>query len=275
MPVDDNHYATNRAWWDERAPAHASSPDYAVPELIADPTRLSDVVRFDLPRLGDINGQRGIHLQCHIGTDTISLDRLGAAMTGLDFSPESIATARRIAVEAGADVTFVQADVYSAADAVGGGFDFVYTGVGALCWLPDIRRWAQTVAGLLRVGGGLFLREYHPMMWAVDETRMDALVLGYPYFEQPEPDTFEDPGTYVDTPITFGHNESRSWNHGLGEIVSAVLEAGMELTMLVEHDSAANEALPGRMRRERDGEWRLTEHPERLPLSYTLQAVKR
>ena len=275
MPVDDNHYATNRAWWDERAPAHASSPDYAVQELIADPTRLSDVVRFDLPRLGDINGQRGIHLQCHIGTDTISLDRLGAAMTGLDFSPESIATARRIAVEAGADVTFVQADVYSAADVVGGGFDFVYTGVGALCWLPDIRRWAQTVAGLLRVGGGLFLREYHPMMWAVDETRMDALVLGYPYFEQLDPDTFEDPGTYVDTAITFGHNESRSWNHGLGEIISAVLEAGMELTMLAEHDSAANEALPGRMRRDCDGEWRLTEHGERLPLSYTLQAIKR
>ena len=84
MAMDDEHYAINRAWWDERAPAHASSPDYAVQELIADPTRLSDVVRFDLPRLGDINGQRGIHLQCHIGTDTISLHRLGAAMTGLD-----------------------------------------------------------------------------------------------------------------------------------------------------------------------------------------------
>lgn len=273
--MNDEHYAINRAWWDERAPAHASSSDYAVPELIADPTRLSDVVRFDAPRLGDIKGQRGIHLQCHIGTDTISLHRLGAAMTGLDFSPESIVTARQIAADAGADVTFVQADVYSAPAAVGGGFDFVYTGIGALCWLPDIRRWAQTVAGLLRVGGRLLLREFHPMMWAVDETRTDALVLGYPYFEQAEPDTFEDPGTYVDTSITFGHNESRSWNHGLGEIVTAVLEADLELTMLVEHDSAPNEALPGLMRREADGEWRLIEHPERLPLSYTLQAVKR
>jgi len=105
--MDEDHYAVNRAWWDERAPAHANSPDYAVQELIADPTRLSDVVRFDLPRLGDVNGLRGIHLQCHIGTDTISLHRLGAAMTGLDFSPESIAIARGIA---GADVAFVQAE---------------------------------------------------------------------------------------------------------------------------------------------------------------------
>src|SRR6202008_1786522 len=100
MAMDDEHYAINRAWWDERAPAHASSPDYAVQELITRPTRLSDVVRFDLPRLGDISGQRGIHLQCHIGTDTISLYRPGAAMTCLDFSAESIAIARRIATRA-------------------------------------------------------------------------------------------------------------------------------------------------------------------------------
>jgi SAM-dependent methyltransferase len=275
MPTDGEHFAINQAWWNERAPAHASSPDYAVAEIIADPTRLSDVVRFDVPRLGDIEGQRGIHLQCHIGTDTLSLHRLGAAMTGLDFSLESIAIARRIATDARADVTFVEAGVYDAPAAVGGGFDFVYTGIGALCWLPDIRGWAQTVAGLLRTGGRLLLREFHPMMWAVDDARTDALVLRYPYFEQAEPDTFEDPGTYVDTANTFGRNESRSWNHGLGEIVTAVLEAGLELTMLVEHDSAPNEALPGMMRRDADGEWRLKEYGERLPLSYTLQAVKR
>jgi SAM-dependent methyltransferase len=275
MQRHDEHFAINRVWWDERAPAHATSADYAVQELIADRTRLSDVVRFDVPRLGDIKGQRGIHLQCHIGTDTISLHRLGAVMTGLDFSAESIAIAQRIAADARADVTFVHADVYNARSAVAGGFDFVFTGIGALCWLPDVRRWARTVANLLRPGGRLFLREYHPMMWAVDEYRTDALVLRYPYFEQPEPDTFEDPGTYVDTAIAFGHNESRSWNHGLGEIVAAVLDADLELTMLVEHDSAPNEALPGRMYRDDDGEWRLTEHPERLPLSYTLQAVKR
>ena len=274
MPMDE-HYAINRAWWDERAPAHATSPDYAVQELIADPTRLSDVVRFDLPRLGDINGQRGSHLQCHIGTDTISLHRLGAAMTGLDFSQESIATARRIATDAGADVDFVESDVYSAPAAVGGGFDFVYTGVGALCWLPDIRRWGGTVADLLRPGGRLFLREYHPMTWAVDDGRTDALVLGYPYFEQPEPVDFDGPGTYVETAMDFSHNQTRDWTHGLGEIVTAVLDAGLELTMLVEHDSAPNEALPGRMRREGDGEWRLIEHGERLPLTYTLQAIKR
>lgn len=274
MATHDEHFAINKAWWNDRAPAHVTSPDYAVAELIADPTRLSDVVRFDVPRLGDINGQRGIHLQCHIGTDTLSLHRLGAAMTGLDFSSESIAIARRIAADAGADITYVESNVYSAAAAVDPGFDFVFTGIGALCWLPDVRRWARTVAQLLRPGGRLFLREGHPMMMTLDEQRTDEWILGYSYFEQPEPESFDAPGTYVDTDIEFDHNRASDWSHGIGDVVTAILEAGMELTMLVEHDSVPWEALPGRMYRD-DGEWRLIEHPERLPLSYTLQAVKR
>lgn len=158
--VYDEHRDVNRALWDERAPAHAESPDYAVRQLIADPTRLSDVVRFDVPRLGDIAGLRAVHLQCHIGTDTISLGRLGARMTGLDFSGTSVAIAREIAQSAGIAADFVEADVYDAAEALGvNSFDLVYTGVGALVWLPDIRRWAEVVARLLRPGGRLFLRE--------------------------------------------------------------------------------------------------------------------
>ena len=273
--MNEEHFAVNRANWDERAPAHAASPDYAVEKFAADPTHLSDVVRFDLPRLGDVVGLRGVHLQCHIGTDTISLARLGATMTGLDFSSASVAQARAIAARAGADVTFVESNVYDAPDVLGaGGFDLVFTGVGALCWLPDVRRWAGVVAALLRPGGRLFLREGHPMMWAIDEDRLDALVVRYPYFEQAEPTAFVEPGTYVETDVEFVHNETRDWSHGLGEIVTALLDAGMEITMLEEHDSVPWEALPGRMRL--DGpEWRLAEHPERLPLTYTLQAVRR
>jgi SAM-dependent methyltransferase len=272
--MHEEHYAVNRAYWDERAPAHADSTDYAVQELIADPTLLSDVVRFDLPRLGDISGQRGLHLQCHIGTDTLSLHRLGAVMTGLDFAPTALAVARRLAAEAHADIDFVESDVYGAPDILDhNGFDFVFTGIGALCWLADIRRWARTVATLLRPGGRLFLREGHPVLWAIDEDRTDALVLQYPYFEQAEPTPFENQGTYVETEVAFRNTEVREWSHGLGEIVTAVLEAGLRLTMLVEHDSVPWEALPGRMRLN-EGEYRLVDHPERLPLTYTLQAVK-
>ena len=272
-----DYRSLNRATWDERAPAHAASPDYAFARFVEDPSFLSGVVRFDVPRLGDIAGLRGVHLQCHIGTDTVSLARLGAQMTGLDFSPASIAEARRLAAAAGADVPFVHADVYDAVEQLGGeAFDLVYTGIGALCWLPDVRRWAGVVAGLLRPGGRLFIREGHPMLWTLVERREDGLlVVEYPYFEVAEPLVFDEPGTYVETDVAFAHNVTHEWNHGLGEIVSALLDAGLELTALVEHDSVPWEALPGQMELLDGGEWRLADRPARLPHSYTLQAVKR
>jgi SAM-dependent methyltransferase len=271
-----DYQALNRANWDERAPAHAASSGYNVAAFADDPAHLSDVVRFDLPLLGDIRGLRGVHLQCHIGTDTVSLARLGATMTGLDFSPASLAEARHIAALAGTPVEYIESDVYSAPGKLErGGFDLVYTGIGALCWLPDIRRWAQVVASLLRPGGRLFIREGHPVLWALDEVRRDGLLaLELPYFEQIEPLVWNEGGTYVETDAEFKHNTTHEWNHGLGEIVTALVEAGMTMTGLTEHDSVPWEALPGQMRQLDNGEWQVTDRPHRLPHSYTLRAVR-
>ena len=273
----DRYLELNRAAWDERAPAHAASREYSPDRFIQDPAFISDVVRFDLPRLGDVHGRRGVHLQCHIGTDTLSLARLGARMTGLDLSPASLEQARLLAARAETPIQFVQAAVYDAVDVLDtGSFEFVYTGIGALNWLPSVRRWANVVAGLLAPGGRLFMREGHPMLWALDDKQPDGLLAAeYPYFELSEPMVFDDPGTYVETAASFTQNVTHEWNHGLGEIVTALLDAGMELTMLVEHDSVPWQALPGRMTQVSLGEWRLIDRPWRLPHSYTLQAVKR
>jgi SAM-dependent methyltransferase len=274
----DDYRSVNRVSWDERVPAHAASPDYHVEAFAADPAFLSQVVRFDLPRLGDVSGLRGVHLQCHIGTDTISLARLGASMTGLDFSAPAVAQAQALATRTGDDATFVESDVYAAADALGrGAFDLVFTGIGALCWLPSVRRWADVVASLLRPGGRLFIREGHPMLWTIDDEREDdeLLVLRYPYFERAEPNVFISGGTYVSTDAVFEHNVTHEWNHGLGELVTALLDAGMTLTELTEHDSIPWDGLPGQMEEIGGGEWRLADQPWRLPHSYTLQAVKR
>ncbi len=265
----------NRANWDDRAPLHAGSGDYGLDNFRTDPSYLSHVVRFDVPRLGDIRGLDGVHLQCHIGTDTLSLARLGATMTGLDFSPASLAEARKLAEASSTPIDFVEADLYDAVSALGPArFDFVYTGIGALCWLPDVRRWADTVAALLRPGGRLFIREGHPVLWSIDETRTDALTIGYPYFETAEPIVFTDESTYVETDSAIEHATTNEWNHGLGQIVEALLQSDLTLTQLVEHDSVPWEALPGQMVCEDDHEWRLIEHRERLPLTYTLQARK-
>jgi SAM-dependent methyltransferase len=270
----DDYVAVNKAKWDERAPVHAASGEYQFDRFIEDPRHLSRVVRFDQPRLGDLTGLRGVHLQCHIGTDTLSLARLGATMSGLDFSSESLVHARRLAEAAGREIDYVEADVYDAVEVLGREcFDLVYTGVGALCWLPDVARWARVVAGLLRPGGRLFIREGHPVLWALDE-EADGLVLRYPYFEHAEPLVFDEPGTYVTTDVSLEHGLSHTWNHGIGEIITGVLDAGLRLTGFVEHDSVHWNALPGQMVVDSSGEWRLREGPDRLPATYTLQAVK-
>lgn len=266
----------NRTCWDDRAAAHAASPDYGFERFLADPSHLSGVIRFDLPLLGDVAGLRGVHLQCHIGTDTVSLARLGADMTGLDFSNASLAEARRLSHEAGPGVEFVHADVYDAADVLGDdAFDLVYSGIGALCWLPSVDRWAAVVARLLRPNGRLFIREGHPMLWALDENVPHGPIVGYPYFEQPEPLLDEDDGTYVTTDHVFTQNASATWNHGLGEIVTALLDHGLEIVGLTEHDSVPWDALPGQMTSDARGEYRLTDRPERLAATYTLRARKR
>jgi SAM-dependent methyltransferase len=217
-----------------------------------------------------------VHLQCHIGTDTVSLARLGAHMSGLDFSPASLAEARGLAERLGLEIDFHEADVYDAVDVLGAeAFDLVYTGIGAVGWLPSIDRWARTVARLLRPGGRLFMREGHPTLFTIDEKREDGLlVMRYPYFESEEPQVWDEPGTYVETDVELQHTLTHEWNHGLGELLTALLDAGLQITSFVEHDSVPWEALPGAMTLDDRGEWSLTEGRERLPLSYTVQAVR-
>lgn len=276
MTMDD-WVELNRANWDERAAAHAASPDYAFEQFATDPTYLSAEVRFDLPRLGAVDGLRGVHLQCHIGTDTVSLARLGAQMTGLDFSVPALEQARALAARAGAEVEWVHAEFHDTPNVLPeASFDFVYTGIGAICWLPRIAEWAQVVSGLLKPGGRLFIREGHPMLWTLDDARDDdLLVVRHPYFEPDEPNIWDEDGTYVETDAEFTATKTAEWSHGLGEIVTAVLGAGLRITGLEEHDSAPWPPLAEHVL-ERDpefGEFRLREGRERLPFTYTLQAV--
>ena len=287
----EEYLRVNKANWDDRAVAHAASPDYSVQHFIDHPDAISRVVRFDVeraPGLGSLDGLDVVHLQCHIGTDTLSLKRLGAQrVTGVDLSPKSLEEARRIAAAAGhGDIEYVESDVYSAPEALGGRqFDLVYTGIGALCWLPSIERWAQVVAALLKPGGRLFIREGHPMLWAMGDHPATAKrtlrddefttpAVEFPYFEQEQPLVFDDGGTYVETGHEFTANVTHEWNHGLGEVVTALLNAGLRLDALVEHQSVPWNALPGQMVEIEPNEWQLAENPARLAATYTLTATK-
>src|SRR5262245_46892775 len=139
-PLDDAR-GTNLRAWEEVVPIHAVSKTYDLDRLVRDPSALSGVVAFDAPALGDLTGLDVVHLQCHSGPDPVSLARLGGRVTGLDFSPGALATAADLAARCGVYLDLVEAELYDAPNVLPAhGFDLVYTGVGALCWLPDIRR---------------------------------------------------------------------------------------------------------------------------------------
>ncbi len=276
MALDDAR-RLNLANWEDRVPVHAASRTYDLAGLAADPTRLTRVIERDRERMPDLSGKDVVHLQCHIGTDTLSLARLGATtVTGYDFSPSALAVARKLAHDAGVAIDYVEGELYDAVERLGGQrFDVVYTGTGALCWLPDVKGWAKVVAALLRPAGVLHIHEGHPVLWAIDHERDDGLLsIRFPYFETATPLLLEEPGTYTDgDPDAITHNATAEWNHGIGEVVQACIEAGLTITALHELQYCDWLALPDVMEiTDSDGAARLRDGPERLPLSYTLQA---
>ncbi len=269
----DTFYEANRKNWDERAAIHAASEMYGLDDFIADPSRIANVVAFDQPWLGDLTGISTIHLQCHIGTDTLSLARLGATVTGLDQSPASLAQAEQLFTACDTPGTFELANVYDAVEALGETYDLVYTGVGALNWLPDIERWADVVAKLLNPGGRLYLREAHPMAMALDETVTDRLVVRYPYFETEQPMTFDEPQTYTDGEQKITNTRTYEWSHGIGEVVSALLGRGMTLTALEEHRGLDWKFFEHMVHE--DNQWKLpAEQRDLVPMMYTVVAHK-
>jgi SAM-dependent methyltransferase len=258
---------TNRELWDERVPIHVGGEFYDVEAFLAGASTLRD---FEIEELGDVDGATLVHPQCHFGLDTLSWARRGARVTGLDFSGPAAQAARDLAARAGIAAEFVHANVYDAVEALGGRtFDVVYTGLGALNWLPDLERWARTMAALLAPGGRFYLAEFHPI---TDVFADDDLTIVRSYFN-PDPVEWDEPGTYADLTAQTEHNRSVEWQHGLGEVVSTLIAVGLRLELLHEHDHTLFPRWPLLVR---DGPiWRLPEGTPSLPLMYSLRAVHR
>lgn len=278
----EHYFDTNRARWDESVPIHVASRGYDMDGFLRGEKSLYPV---EIDEVGDVAGKTLVHLQCHFGMDTLNWARLGARVTGLDFSQPAIEEARALAARIGiGDATFVQANVYDAAEVLGERFDIVYTGIGALCWLPDVRAWAQVVARLLKPGGFFYIYEGHPVLWAIDSEREDRqLVVTSPYFELDHPMEWTGDTTYVDGP-PLANKTTYEWNHGLGEIVTALIDAGLHIDFLHEHREIAWQGLPWMIptgafvdgaRHARREAWQLpAEQRDLVPLMYSLKATK-
>ena len=256
----------NRAMWDERVPIHTKSDFYDVEGFL---DGRSSLRAFETTELPDVAGRTLVHLQCHFGLDTLSWAREGAHVAGLDFSEPAIAAARDIAARAGLAADFVAADVYDAPEALGNRrFDVVYTGLGALNWLPDLERWAHVVRKLLNPQGRLYLVEFHPFAATLAD---DELTVAYPYFGG-EPLHFQDEGTYADLTAETTHNRSLEWNHGFAQVLTAILGAGLQIELLHEHDHTLVQRWPFLEPRD-DGTYHLPSERPSLPLMYSLVAT--
>ncbi|MFF0445865.1 class I SAM-dependent methyltransferase [Streptomyces sp. NPDC004609] len=272
IPTPADWRDANRSNWDERVPIHMASDFYDLGSFRSGKDALRD---FEIAEVGGVEGRKLLHLQCHIGLDTLSWARRGAAqVVGLDFSEPAVESARSLAAELGFGpdrAAFVAADVYDAAEAVpDSSYDIVYTGVGALNWLPDITRWAETAASLVAPGGFLYLAEFHPLTDVLDDETGSAVV--HDYFSR-DAWVEEIPGTYADRDAETRHNRTVEWQHPIGEVVSAIVAAGLRLDFLHEHDVS----LFGRfdtLTRHDDGFYRFPADRPRIPLMYSLKATR-
>lgn len=260
--------ALNRANWDDRVPIHLASEFY---DLAGFRQRRDSLRPFEPGEAGDVSGKRLLHLQCHIGLDTLSWAQRGAVVSGLDFSAPAIEAATALAAELGVQASFVLADVYDAAAVFSGQqFDIVYTGIGALVWLPDLTRWAQVVAELLAPGGFLYLVEGHPFAQILDDA--DGSTVARDYFSS-EPLVNDYPWTYTDGAAPLAHARSVQFQHGIGEVVTALAGAGLRIEFLHEFgfdDFPRYESL----QRQPDGSYRFPAGRPRIPLMFSLRAAR-
>jgi SAM-dependent methyltransferase len=262
----------NRRNWDERAVIHArdSTGFYGLDRMRSNEDNLHSI---EAAELGDISQKKVLHLQCHIGTDTLRLVRLGAIASGLDFSAEAIRMARRLADEAGLKADFLEGRVEEAPRLAPGPFDLVYTTWGTICWLPDLRIWAHVIATVLAPGGELYFADAHPSFLLMEER--DGKLEATHDFRTPadRPLELRSETTYTGDPTVLTHQSTREWIHPLSAIIGALIDAGLTIKMFREH-----EVLPWQGLRimvpSSDRLWRLPDGHPRFPLSLSLRARK-
>lgn len=270
LAAGSQHHVTNRSHWDALAAVHGQDDYYDSRGLVAGQSSLVEEEECALAEaVGDVADLNVLHVQCHIGFDTVTIARRGARVTGVDFSEASLAKARALAERCGVDIEWVAAEITELPEALHERFDLAWATIGVLCWIADLGAWMRSVAGTLVPGGHLVLIDGHPLSKMVAST--DPLVLSLPYAGA-APLRFEDSTSYTNAPAPTG--PSVEFAHSLGEIVTAAADAGLMLTGLTEHLDVSFDHRSGYVKREPDGRYRLRLGGGILPTLFTLRAVR-
>ena len=266
MKKEDNYLAINKKAWNDKTDIHVNSAFYNMPAFLEGKSSLNSI---ELDLLGDVTGKKILHLQCHFGQDTISLSRMGAEVTGVDFSEKAIETARELSEKTGATARFICSDIYSLHEHLHEEFDIVFTSYGTIGWLPDLEKWAQTVSRFLKPEGIFVFAEFHPVVWMFDN---DFNKIAYRYFKS-DAIIETELGTYADltTPAEY---EMITWNHSLSEVINSLIQAGLNINSFNEYDYSPYNCFRNTEAFETD-KYRIAHLGNNIPMVYSIKASKK
>jgi len=266
MPEKTDYIKINKESWNNKTDIHYNSKFYDTPSFIKGRSSLNDI---ELNLLGDIKGKSILHLQCHFGQDTISLSRLGAKVTGIDFSSKAIDKAIKLNSITNTDASFICCDIYKLPQYLKEKFDIVYTSYGTIGWLPDLNKWASIVSRYLKPEGKLIFVEFHPVIWMFDD---DFKKIKYDYFNT-GPILENQDGTYADpgAPI---NQDYVGWNHSISEVIKSLLNSNLEISLFDEYDYSPYNCFKD-MVENPNKRYRIKHLDRLIPMVYSLVAKKR
>ena len=266
----DKVFETNLKRWNELVKINANSKSYDLPSFKNGKTSLFPL---EIEELGNVKGKSLLHLQCHFGMDTLSWARMGAEVTGVDFSEEAITLAKRLSEELKIPAEFIQSNIYHIPSILSKKYDIVFTSYGVLCWLPDLIKWAEIIDYCLKPGGTFYVIDSHPFGFLIDENSEDVKI-GYNYFTHGEVFKFDDETTYVDTDLKIKNTITYEFFHTMGDILNSIIKIGLEIEFLHEFPFCFFQFHPDMKKRE-DGYWEFETFEYSIPVIFSLKAHKK
>ncbi len=265
MKSAPDYISKNKTAWNAKTKYHLDSEFYDMKSFLDGKNSLKEI---ELNLLGDVNEKSVVHLQCHFGQDSLSLARMGAKVTGVDFSDQAICQAKELNTKLNLDAQFICSDLYDLPNQLNEKFDLVFTSYGTIGWLPDLDRWVSIIAHLLKPGGQFIMADFHPFVWMMDA---NFTKIQYPYFNVE--DIIEtETGTYAnrDAPI---QNETISWNHSTSELLNSLIKNGLTINVFDEFDYSPYPCF-NTMEEFESGKFRIKHLGNKIPMVYAIKATK-
>ncbi len=267
---DDKYFKINLRRWNELVDINKKSKSY---DLDGFKSGKSSLLPIELKELGDVEGKSILHLQCHFGMDTLSWVRLGANVTGVDFSDKAINFAKNLSGELNIPARFIHANLYDIPNILNEKFDIVFTSYGTICWLPDLVKWAQIISNCLKSDGVFYIIDGHPFGFIIDENQ-EPFKVGFNYFSEGNPVYFDEGGAYADPTADLKNQASFQWDHPMGEVINALLDANLEIEFLHEFPYTFFNIHPDMKERE-DGYWEFENLKFSVPMMFSIRAHKK